>query len=132
MTASIGDVRCTPGVATCGAANAADGPDYTGELQVTYSLRLTDRFNDPTSTTPGTVTETSFPVTVPCSPTSSLATGALCTLNTTANSVMPGSVRSGDRAIWQIGAVQVFDGGTDGQVATPGNALFETQGIFVP
>jgi uncharacterized repeat protein (TIGR01451 family) len=132
ITASIGDVRCGTGVTTCGTANAADGPDYTGELQVTYSLRLTDRFNDPTSTTAGTVTESSFPVTVPCSPTASLATGASCTLNTTANSVVPGSVRSGDRAIWQIGAVQVFDGGPDGQVATPDNSLFETQGIFVP
>jgi hypothetical protein len=78
------------------------------------------------------MTESSFPVTVPCSPTASLATGASCTLNTTANSVVPGSVRSGDRAIWQIGAVQVFDGGPDGQVATPDNSLFETQGIFVP
>jgi hypothetical protein len=45
---------------------------------------------------------------------------------------MPGSVRSGDRAIWQVGAAQVFDGGSDGQVATPGNSLFQTQGIFVP
>jgi uncharacterized repeat protein (TIGR01451 family) len=132
ISADIGDVRCRTGVATCGTANTADGPDYIGELQVTYSLRLTDRFNDSTSTTPGTVTESSFPVTVPCSPTASLATGASCTLNTTANSVMPGSVRSGDRAIWQVGAVQVFDGGPDGQVATPGNSLFQTQGIFVP
>jgi hypothetical protein len=45
---------------------------------------------------------------------------------------MPGSVRSGDRAIWQIGPAQVFDGGPDGQVATPGNSLFQTQGLFVP
>jgi hypothetical protein len=132
ITASVLDVRCKTGVAACGTANTADGPDYTGELQATYSLQLTDRYNDPTSSTPATVTETSFPVTVPCSATTSLSTGASCTLNTTANSVIPGSVRTGDRAIWQIGKVQVFDGGADGVGSTAGNSLFETQGIFTP
>jgi uncharacterized repeat protein (TIGR01451 family) len=132
INAVLADVRCKAGVATCGTANSADGPDYTGELQVTYSLRLTDRFNDPTSNTPGTGTETSFPVTMTCSATASLSTGATCAVNTTANSVMPGSVRAGDRAIWQIGKVQVFDGGPDGVIATADNSLFQTQGIFLP
>jgi hypothetical protein len=132
ITVTLMDVRCKTGVSTCGGANSGDGPDYTGELQATYSLRLTDRYNDPSSSTPGTVTDSSFPVTVPCSATASLTTGASCTLNTTANSVMPGSVRTGDRAIWQIGKVQVFDGGPDGLVATAGNSIFQTQGIFVP
>jgi hypothetical protein len=45
---------------------------------------------------------------------------------------MPGSVRSGDRAVWQIGKVQVFDGGPDGLVATADNSLFQVQGVFVP
>ena len=132
ITVSTGDVRCKSGVATCGSANSGDGPDYTGELQATYSLRLTDRNNDPTVSTPATVTDTSFPVTVPCSATASLTTGASCTLNTTANSVMPGSVRTGDRSVWQLGKVQILDGGADGLVATAGNSLFEAQGIFVP
>jgi uncharacterized repeat protein (TIGR01451 family) len=132
ISATLADVRCRPAVATCGSANSADGPDYTGELEVTYSLRLTDRFNNPTSTTAGTMVDASFPATIPCSATSILTIGATCTLNTTANAVMPGSVRTGDRAIWQIGNVQVFDGGPDGQAATADNALFQTQGLFVP
>ena len=39
----------------------------------------------------------------------------------------------GKRAIWQLGQVQVFDGGPDGTAATPsGNTLFAVQGVFVP
>ena len=39
------DVRCAAGTAPCGLPNAASGADYTGELQVTSSLRITDRLN---------------------------------------------------------------------------------------
>jgi hypothetical protein len=59
------DVRCqTPVSTTCGSANAVAGADYTGELRATETLRITDRLNGPGSTQ-GTVTDTSFPVTVP-------------------------------------------------------------------
>lgn len=60
------------------------------------------------------------------------AVGAGCGASTTANAVMPGLVRTGDRAVWQAGQAQVFDGGPDGVAATGGNALFAAQGIFVP
>ena len=132
MVTSVADVRCKPGVITCGTANAGDGPDYTGQLSVRYDLRITDRFNDPTATTAGTVSDTTFPLTMPCSATASTATGGTCTINTTANSLVPGSARTGDRAIWQIGKVKVFDGGPDGLVATADNTLFQTQGVFIP
>jgi hypothetical protein len=46
--------------------------------------------------------------------------------------VLPGSVQTGARAIWQLGSVQVFDGGPDGIVSTPDNSLFADQGLFVP
>ena len=36
------------------------------------------------------------------------------------------------RSIWQLGQVQVFDGGADGQASTTPNTLFATQGVFVP
>ena len=45
---------------------------------------------------------------------------------------MPGAVVEGKRAIWQIGQVQVYDGGSDGLVSTAPNTLFATQGLFVP
>ena len=39
----------------------------------------------------------------------------------------------GQRAIWALGAIRVFDGGPDGDADTTGdNAVFATQGLFVP
>jgi hypothetical protein len=46
---------------------------------------------------------------------------------------MPGLVVEGKRAVWQIGQVQVYDGGADGNANTTGdNTLFLTQGLFTP
>jgi hypothetical protein len=53
-------------------------------------------------------------------------------VNTTADAVLPGAVQELKRTIWQLAAVRVNDGGSDGLAATPDNALFATQGIFVP
>ena len=42
-------------------------------------------------------------------------------------------VTEGKRAIWQLGQVQVTDGGEDGIAATAAdNTLFAKQGLFVP
>jgi hypothetical protein len=61
-----------------------------------------------------------------------MSIGATCTVTTSANTVVPGSVQSGARAIWELGPVQVFDGGPDGVASTPDNLLFADQGVFVP
>jgi hypothetical protein len=46
---------------------------------------------------------------------------------------VPGAVVEGGRSIWELGQVQVFDGGADGLASTAGdNTLFEREGIFVP
>ena len=35
--------------------------------------------------------------------------------------------------LWELGEIDVFDGGADGQAETTGdNTLFERQGVFVP
>jgi hypothetical protein len=36
------------------------------------------------------------------------------------------------RTIWQLGQMQVFDGGPDGETGTAPNTLFAVQGLFVP
>jgi acetyltransferase-like isoleucine patch superfamily enzyme len=59
--------------------------------------------------------------------------GSHCHVSTTANSVVPGSVAKGKKAIWEIGDVQVYDGGSDGVSSTTNdNPLFEVHGLFVP
>ena len=70
--------------------------------------------------------DTSFPVTVPCS-------AGTCSVATSANAVMPGAVLEGQRAVWQLDQVKVYDGGADGLASTTGdNTLFMVEGVFVP
>ena len=135
ITASATDIRCKAGVAACGSANAADGADYTGELEGTAQIRISDHFNAVApggGTDPATVIDIPFPVVTPCTATASTAIGSTCAITTTANAVVPGAVKDGKRAIVEIGQLQVFDGGTDGVAATDPNTLFSVQGIFIP
>jgi hypothetical protein len=111
-----------------GVLNKAGLTPYSGELSADAGLRITDKNNtpDPGGTGAGTVQDTSFPVTVPC-------TSGSCSVATTANAVRPGSVLEGKRAIWELGQVQVYDGGVDGLASTTAdNTLFMDQGVFVP
>jgi glucose/arabinose dehydrogenase len=133
ITAGITDVRCKGATTPCGAANAAGGSDYTGELQANSSLRIVDRGNGGSGTAgAGTVQDTSFPVTIPCADTPDTSVGATCSVATTANTLAPGAVAAGGRTVWQLGDIDVFDGGPDGDVDTAGNTLFLTQGLFAP
>jgi hypothetical protein len=106
--------------------------DYTGELQVNAGLRITDRLNSPAGTSPATTEDTSFPVTTLCTSTESTTIGSSCTLSSSFNAIVPGAIVEGKRAIWQLGQVEVFDGGADDLAATGPNGLFARQGIFVP
>jgi len=133
------DVRCKAAITTCGSANTADGPDYTGELQGNAQIRITDHIND---TTPApscgtnvacktaTVQDIPFPVTVACVNTVNTI-GASCDVVTTANAVVPNAVVANANGNVQIEQIQVSDGGTDGVAGTPGNSLFSVQGVFV-
>jgi hypothetical protein len=135
ITASMTDVRCKAGTASCGAANAADGADYTGEVQGTAQIRITDHFNAVApggGTDPATVVDIPFPVNAPCVASASTAIGGTCSVNTSANGVVPGAVKDTKRAIVEIGQIQILDGGPDGVVATTPNTLFQVQGIFIP
>lgn len=133
INARITDVRCNGGVSTCGPANSLAGADYTGELQATTQLRITDRYNSPSGSDPATASDISFPVSVPCSSTPDMTIGGTCAISTTANAVLPGSVQTDNRAIWQLSQVQVTDGGEDGVASTTtDNTLFMKEGVFVP
>ena len=106
-------------------------PDYTGELQGRLPLRITDTLNGPSLNEPATG-DTTFSFTIPCAGTDLGTVGSTCSVVTTANSIAPGAVVSGKRAIWAIENVQVFDGGSDGVASTAGNTLFADQAVFVP
>jgi hypothetical protein len=73
-----------------------------------------------------------FEVPIQCGATANGTVGATCAVSTTADAVVPGVIREGDRAIWQLGRIEVWDGGPDGDVDSDDNSLFATQGVFVP
>jgi hypothetical protein len=104
--------------------------DYTGQLKLTSDIRITDRDNGPTEL--ATAQDLPLSYTLPCVTTTSTTIGSTCSINTTADAVAAGTVKESMRAIWQLGKVNVFDGGADGLASTNPNTLFLTQGYFVP
>jgi Tol biopolymer transport system component len=121
VTASITDVR-----------GQALLDDYSGQLQLDASVRITDRRSGAAANEPATVADTGFPVTVPCATTTATNVGSTCSVSTTFNAVMAGSITANARSIWALGATKVYDGGADGVASTSPNTLFMTEGVFVP
>lgn len=121
ITASITDVR-----------RASDLADYTGQLQLVQTLRITDKLSGSLPVDPATATDLDFPVTMPCSATADTTIGSSCSVSTTADSVLPGTVTEIKRTIMQLDQVRVLDGGADGLAATPDNRTFAVEGIFIP
>jgi hypothetical protein len=132
LAGSATDIRCKTGVAACGSANSADGPDYTGEVQSNGIIRISDHYNGGTTSDTGTVQDIPFPTTVPCMATTSTTIGATCGINTSANATIPGAVKDGKRAVIEVMQIQASDGGLDGLVSTTDNTLFAVQGVFIP
>jgi hypothetical protein len=126
------DIRCMPGVGACGSANAQDGPDYTGELQSNATIRVSDHYNGPNLNEAATMQDLPFPTNVTCTATASTSIGGFCSVATSANAIIPGAIKDGQRAIVESGQIYADDGGLDGVVSTPDNSEFAVQGVFVP
>ena len=109
--------------------------DYTGEIRAHLTLQITDKDNTPSPGGPGAATTTAIPLDViaSCAAVPDPAEGSVCSAATSADALAPGTVKEGRRSIWQLGRVEVYDGGPDGDADTPaGDSLFATQGLFVP
>ena len=104
---------------------ASDLSDYTGSLEARVNLRITDKDNTPHPGGPGAATVEDLPYTfpIPCSPTADATIGSACPFDTTAEALLPGAVKEGRRAIWQLGQLSVHDAGGD---------VFLRQGVFIP
>jgi hypothetical protein len=136
FTLSVTDIRCLPAMTSipCNSPNAADGPDYSGNMQLSTTGRFTDHLNGPGQNEAATLVDVPFPMDVNCANTTSTAVGGTCTTNTTANTVVPGAVRDGQRLVWAFEKYYVADAGPDGDIHRGEGAvtLFLTQGLFVP
>ncbi len=106
--------------------------DYTGELQASLSLRLTDKLSGSYPQDTGTVQDTSFKFAVPCTATAATNVGSNCAVNTTAEAVVPNVITENGRNVWQLGQIQINDGGPDGIASTSPNTLFLVQGLLAP
>jgi plastocyanin len=123
ISASINDVR----------SKSAPATDYAGQLRGLATLRITDRLNGPSLGSSATATDYPFPFTLPCATNGDPSIGSNCSVVTSADAVMAGSVVEAKRSVWELRSVQVFDGGADGIASTTGdNTLFATQGLFAP
>jgi Penicillin amidase len=111
----------------------SDLSDYTGELSVETTLRMTDRNNGGgAGDDAATAFDLPFPVTVPCSGTPDTTVGGSCAIDTSFDAILPGTVKENGRSNWQLTAFQAFDGGADGLISTSPNTLFAKQGVFTP
>jgi hypothetical protein len=110
-----------------GAAVGGTGTQFEGR-----GIRVTDSFNGTSGIDAATVIDVGFPVPLDCIPTADPAQGSSCGVNTTANALVPGVVRNGDAAIWQLGQVALMDSGPDGTRGNGDDQVFAVQGVFAP
>jgi hypothetical protein len=132
---TITDVRCKAGTSACGNANTVGGPDYTGQLEGTSTIRMTDHFNAVSpggGNDPATVVDIPFPFSMECANTADPSIGGQCTVPIAAGCPPNCGPRDGDRTLVEITQLQIRDGGADGVNSTSPNTLFMVQGIFIP
>ena len=122
VTASLTDVR-----------NQSSLTDYTGQLKANTTVRITDANNGGANgSDPATVSDVPLSATMSCAATPSTTIGGDCSVSTSLDALVPGTVTESDRSVWQLGEVTVSDGGSDGVVSTSPNTVLARQGIFVP
>jgi hypothetical protein len=135
---ALNDVRCVPTGTRCGTANASGPPDYSGEMRFSFTFRLTDHWN---AIAPGGGTDTAtvqdFDVATVyhwmCVQSGSTSTGSTCDTSTSLDAIIPGAGKATKRAIWELHAVRIYDGGADGDGhTTADNTVFARPGIFIP
>jgi hypothetical protein len=162
VTVSLRDVRCLVTSVFCSAV----GADYIGPVAVTSQLRLTDHnsgatVNDPPCAngagsppcTTATMNDRTYGVQANCTDNGG-PNGANCNLASTLDTMIPGTVKELQRAVWQLpGAIwsggtvgyQVADAGADNTLVLPGFPFFcppdcgtgdeqpiARQGLFLP
>ena len=126
---SLTDIRCRPGLGNppCGNFNSAAGRDWVGTVSGRIGARLTDRYALPApgGVGPGTMTDQQITFDATCANTADTQIGGTCSLSTTLDALIPGMVIEGDRAVLELGQVEIRDQSTSGPVLL-------RQGVFIP
>jgi hypothetical protein len=132
---SVSDVRCRPATdaSVCNSANAADGPDYSGDLEANGTIRISDHYNGQNLNEAATVQDIPNRIHMFCSNTADTSTGGVC--NDTVATTCPfpqGCSIAGRRTVIEFGQLRVDDGGADGNTFSTPNTTFLRQGVFIP
>lgn len=135
IRADVKDVYCNVALPTCtNTGEALD--DYVGSVGLQMRFRVTDHCNfssAPASCTdPATVIDFTASVKVACGAVTGGPPGGRCALDTTINSLVPGTVLAGERMVWELPSLVVEDGGQDGDASTTPNEEFLVRGLFQP
>ena len=128
ISIEITDVSCT--WTDCGPDDGTYPHDYARDLLAAFPLQITDRLNGaPPEDASATTVTGPLAFLIPCAPNSDTTIGATCSVTTTADSVLPGSVPEGRRSIWQLGQITIY---RDTYLPTLGeeDAVFR-QGVYV-
>jgi hypothetical protein len=99
------------------------GPDVT----LVAKLRLSDSNNGPD---PATLIDFDYSVGAECVGTADPVAGSTCSLATTADSLVPGTIVEGKRTVLQTFRIRVNDSGTNGVPGGGDDRVFAQQGIY--
>jgi hypothetical protein len=120
----------------------SDGSDYAGKAILTTLLRITDRANGFFATEAATVRDAELSIPVDCVATPASPAGGTCSVDTTADTLLPGFAREGKRTVISAFSVKLEDAGADGSVGSPASCpptcgtgdegTFLRQGVFTP
>jgi hypothetical protein len=113
------------------------GADYdpsAGGADVTLvpRPRISDTYNSPTLHHPATVRDLDFFVPVDCAATPDPLLGATCSASTSADAVLSGAIREGERTIWQAFRLWLRDSGANDVRGDTDDRLFAQSGVYIP
>ena len=130
----INDQYCRVVLPTC--TNTGESlDDFVGGLNVHFEFRVSDHANATSGGTfvdPATVVDFPIDLNISCVAVGPGSPGGQCTVVTGMNAIVPGSVPSAKRSIWEVTQLFVQDGGSDGNPATTPNDTWLVRGLFQP
>jgi hypothetical protein len=114
----------------------AGGGDYAPnaggpEVTLVTKLRLTDTSNGGGSD-PATVVDFNYPVGADCTETLDPEQGSACSVATSADSLMSGTITEGTHMVLQAHRIRVNDSGSNGVPGDGDDQVFAQQGIYIP
>jgi hypothetical protein len=115
------------------------GADYAPDMTLVVRLRVTDKRSCAPSGCsagyyqPATTTDLDFSVPISCTDTASVAIGATCNANTSADAVLPGdAILESRQTVIDVFRIRINDAGLDLIRGNADDKLLAQQGAFIP